>query len=213
MKKILLVMFCAIFVSLISIHATTAYLTDEVGSDNTYTIGNVKITLDETEVDELGVPIENAIRVQNNKYHLMPGYTYIKDPIVTVKSGSSDSYVRILVTINKIEELKKIFGNDFKPEIFVDGWDNEVWKSTSIKENEDNTATYEFRYYKIVNGFENEKSIDKKLEPLFNSFTIPKTINSDQLETIKDLEIVIVGQAIQKQGFDSEDVAWKSFKQ
>lgn len=210
-KKNILFIFCAILVSLISIRVTTAYLTHEVGFSNTYSIGNVKIVLDETDVDELGVPIENAMRVQKNKYHLMPGYTYVKDPIITVKSGSSDSYVRILVTINKIEELKKIFGNDFKPEMLVNGWDNEVWKSVNIIENTDNSNTYEFRYYKIVSGFENERTVDKKLEPLFKSFTLPKTIDDEQLETIKDLEITIVGQAIQTQGFDSEDIAWKSF--
>ena len=174
-------------------------------------IGNIKIVLDETDVDELGVPIENAIRVQNNKYHLMPGYTYVKDPVITVKAGSSDSYIRLLVTINKIEELKKIFGNDFKLEMLVNGWNKEIWKSVDVIDNKDNSNTYEFRYYKIVNGFENDKNVDKKLESLFESFTIPKNINGTQLESIKDLEMVIVGQAIQIQGFDSEDTAWKSF--
>lgn len=210
-KKNILFIFCAILVSLISIQVTTAYLTDEVGASNTYSVGNVKIILDETKVDELGVPIENAMRVQNNKYHLMPGYTYVKDPMITVKAGSSDSYVRILVTINKIEELKKILGNDFEPEMLVNGWNNEIWKRNGIIENENNCNTYEFRYYKVVNGFENEKSVDKKLESLFESFTIPKDIDGKQLETIKELEMVIVGQAIQTQGFDSEDTAWKSF--
>ena len=122
-KKSILMLFFTIFILLFSIGVTVAYLTDEEKLINVYTIGKVSISLNETDVDELGVPIENAKRVYDNQYHLMPGYTYTKDPTITVNAGSNDSYVRLLVTISAIEELNEIFDGSFSPKTLVNGWD------------------------------------------------------------------------------------------
>ena len=84
-KKYLLFIFCAVLISFISVGITTAYLTSMKTEANVFTIGKVVITLDEAEVDELGNKISDN-RVNKNKYHLMPGYTYLKDPTVTVKN-------------------------------------------------------------------------------------------------------------------------------
>ena len=94
-KKTIFIMLFTIFILLFSIGVTVAYLTDEEKTTNVYTIGKVSIALDETDVDELGVPIKDANRVYENQYHLMPGYTYVKDPTITVNAGSNDSHVRI----------------------------------------------------------------------------------------------------------------------
>ena len=126
-KKTIFIILFAIFISFFSISFTVAYLTDEEKSSNVFTIGKVSISLDETDVDELGVPINGADRVIDNYYHLMPGYTYVKDPVVTVNAGSNDSYVRMLVTINKINELNNIFNGEFSPKTLVNGWDSEKW--------------------------------------------------------------------------------------
>ena len=207
-KKSILMMLFTIFFLLISIGFTVAYLTDEEKALNVYTIGKVSISLNETDVDELGVPIENAKRVYDNQYHLMPGYTYVKDPTVTVNAGSSDSYVRLLVTINAIEELNEIFDGEFSPKTLVSGWDSEKWIYTDVYDDGDNSNTYEFRYYKVVNGLDGEN----KLEPLFNSFIVPGDLTKEELAMLKDLNITIIGQAIQNAGFEnSVDDAWKAF--
>lgn len=211
-KKSILMMLFTIFFLLISIGFTVAYLTDEEKALNVYTIGKVSISLNETDVDELGVPIENAKRVYDNQYHLMPGYTYTKDPTITVNAGSNDSYVRLLVTISAIEELNEIFDGSFSPKTLVNGWDSEKWLYTDVYDNGDNSNTYEFRYYKIVNGLDGDKEVANKLEPLFNSFSIPGDLTKEQLAMLKDLEITIIGQAIQKAGFENNvDDAWKAF--
>lgn len=212
-KNIFFIIICAILIPILSVRFTVAFLTSREKIVNTYTIGKIGIILDETDVDELGVPIENAKRVLNNEYHLMPGYTYVKDPAITVKAGSSDAYIRMMVTINKIEELKNIFGNNFKPEMLVNGWDNKIWKSINVIDNENNSYTYEFRYYKILNGYEGDNKVSKMTEPLFNSFIVPESLTGEQLETIKDLKIRVIGQAIQTTGFeDNDNEAWKTFE-
>ena len=70
-KKNIFIILCAILVSVISAHITVAFLTDYKKTANVYTVGKIGITLDETDVDELGVPIEGADRVHDNEYHLI----------------------------------------------------------------------------------------------------------------------------------------------
>lgn len=204
-KKYLTLIFCAVLISIFSVTATLSFLTDQESDVNVFTIGKVSITLDETEVDELGNKISDK-RVLENDYHLMPGYTYLKDPTVTIKNGSNDSYVRILITINNILELKSIYGEDFTPNSIYTDWGTN-WEYVNQKENDDSSITYEYRYKEVVNGLNG----DNKLEPIFKAFNIPAKTTIGQLENLEDLEVEIIGQAIQKSGFSKADEAWNSF--
>lgn len=216
--KALLIVLCVVLLVAGSVMATLAYLTDTDKVVNTVTVGKVDITVDESEVTPDGEPVEGADRVEGNEYHLIPGQTYVKDPTMTVKQGSEDSFVRMLVTINCLSELKAIFGDDFLPENYVSGWDRSIWIPESVTEDAaTNTATYEFRYYKTVDA--SEADADIVLEPLFTSFTLPGEVTGEELATIADLEIVAVGNAIQTLGFaddaaagtTAEDAAWAAF--
>lgn len=204
-KKYLLFIFCAALISFISIKATTAYLTSMKTKVNVFTVGQVKIILDETEVDELGNK-KSDNRVIENKYHLMPGYTYVKDPTVTIKNDSNDAYIRILITLNSIVELKAIYGEDFTPNSIYSNW-GENWTYVGKKENDDKSITFEYRYKEVVNGING----DKKLEPLFTNFTIPGETKQSELESLEELNVKIIAQAIQKSGFENEQEAWNSF--
>lgn len=206
-KKLLLIVFGIMGVIGTSVFTTMAFLTDVDKTSNTYTVGNVDIVLDESNVDELGMLIDND-RVQENEYHLMPGYTYVKDPMITVLNNSDDSYVRILITVNNIDGLKDIYGEDFTLEDIYDGW-SEDWVYNSKDESLENVITYEYRYKKIVNGVDG----DNKLEPIFKNFSIPGETTSLQLEEIQDLKIDVVGQAIQAVGFENADAAWNAFSE
>lgn len=209
-SKIALLALCAVFLVAASIIGTVAYLTDTDSAVNTFTVGNVDITLDEAAVNPDGTVIEGADRVSGNEYHLIPGQTYTKDPTVTVKADSEESYVRMLVTINVYSALKTIFGDDFLPQNYVTGWDNSKWPCYGITENSNDTVTYEFRYYQTVNA--SNSTDDIKLEALFESFTLPgEGVSGDDLESINDLKITVVGHAIQKAGFDTADKAWAAF--
>lgn len=207
--KVLIAALCAVLLVVGSVMGTLAYLTDRQAVVNTFTVGNVDITVDEAPVTPDGEVIPGEDRVEGNEYHLIPGQTYTKDPTMTVKKGSEESYVRMMVTINCISQLRGIFGDGFLPHEYIDGKDSNIWVYNSTVENGDNTVTYEFRYYKTVDAFEATEDI--VLEPLFTSFTIPGELTGEQLATIADLEIRVEGHAIQTASFDSADAAWTAF--
>ena len=105
---------------------TLAYLTDRQEVVNTFTLGDVDIKVDEAPVTPDGKPIVGEDRVDGNEYHLIPGQTYTKDPTMTVLKGSEESYVRMMVTINRISELRAIFGQGFLPHEFIEGKDSNI---------------------------------------------------------------------------------------
>lgn len=209
-SKILLLALCAVLLVAASVVGTLAYLTSQDTVVNTFTVGKVNIVLDETAVTPDGKPINGAARVKENSYHLVPGMTYVKDPRVTVVKGSEESYVRMLVTINCYDALTDIFGKQFLPQYFVSGWDNTTWISTEVIDVDANadTATYEFRYKTTVTP---EADTDLVLDALFDSITVPGSMSADDMDSIKDLKITVVGHAIQAAGFADEDAAWTAF--
>ena len=78
-KKLVLAIVCLLCVCGISVSATLAYLiATPVPVENTFTIGQIDITLDETTGEE---------------YPLIPGATIKKDPKITVKSGSENCFL------------------------------------------------------------------------------------------------------------------------
>lgn len=210
-SKVLLVALCAVLLVAASVMGTLAYLTSQDTVVNTFTVGKVKITLDEAKVKPDGT-LDGNTRVKENSYHLIPGMSYIKDPTMTVVQGSEESYVRMLVTIDHYNELVAIFGSSFLPQNFVEGWDNAVWTSTQVIDVDTaaNTATYEFRY-KDGQTVTPAANADLPLEALFTSLTIPGSVTGSQLETIQGLKISVVGHAIQAAGFADANAAWAEF--
>ena len=207
--KALLVVACALLLVAASVFGTMAYLTSTDEVKNTFTVGKVNITLDEAKVNTDGTLVTPAERVKENSYKLLPGHTYTKDPVLTVKGGSEDAYVRLLVTINKASALKEVFGANFLPQNYVDNtWNAQTWPCVKTTVNSDDTVTYEFRYKEIVEA----KAADQKLDALFKSFTVPGTVNGDQLAKLGGLEIKVIGEAIQAEGFTNANDAWAAFK-
>ena len=207
-KKYIIFVLCGIFIFstiiVFKVNSSYAFLKDVKEIKNTYTVGNISITLDEANVSEHGLVIDEK-RVIQNYYHLMPGYTYVKDPVVTILNGSVDSYIRILIKIDKISILKEIYGENFTLNDLYNNFNpNWIYSGETLI---DDTITYEYRYKTIVNGL-NE---DKKLEPLFDSFTIKNDLTKEQLTNLSNLEIKITAEAIQATGFQDENTAWQSF--
>lgn len=194
-----------------SVFGTMAYLTSTEVVENTFTVGKVALNLDEAAVKPDGT-YETDInqRVEDgNEYHLMPGHTYIKDPTVTVKENSESSYIRMKVTINEQADLDTIFAPDGLPlDTFFEGFDNNKWSYIGdTKDTANDARIYEFRYYKTVAA----PTEDVKLEALFQKIKVPETVTGEQLETITDLKIKVVAEAIQADGFADDDAAWAAF--
>lgn len=218
LRKVLLLACSAVLLVCLSVGATVAYLTDAKTVTNTFTVGQVKITLDEALVNSDGKPVNDknevvtdlaaAKRVDENSYKLMPGHTYTKDPTVTVKAKSEESYVRILVTVSNIEKVKDAFPEFVTDDVFllqhmVSGWDPAVW--TCVNATAD--GKYEFRYKTTVQYSDN----DQKLEPLFTAVVIPQDATNEDLATLETSTITIVANAIQADGFANADAAWSEF--
>ena len=95
---------CALIVVTATVFTTLAYLTDKEAVVNTFTVGNVSISLVETDVDKDGDD-------QSNDYHLLPGKTYQKDPTLTVDAESEESYIRMILTVHNHSAVQAIIDN------------------------------------------------------------------------------------------------------
>jgi len=216
-KKFFITILCVCLFVTASVMATMAFLTDKDSVANTFTVGKIDIALDEADVDADGKLIVDGqgkpvARVKENQYHLIPGQSYIKDPTMTVKKGSDEAYVRLMVTTNCMKELDVIFAKHGPLELtdVFGGYDGTKWTYIGKKENATaNTMTYEFRYHEKVKP---ESGADKVLEPLFTTLMVPGLITKEDLESIKDLEIRVIGHGIQEATFDTADKAWEAFE-
>ena len=209
--KVLLVALCAVLLVAASVAGTLAYLTSQETVVNTFTVGKVDIDLNETKVTPDGVPVPGADRVQENTYHLIPGMTYTKDPRITVRSDSEESYVRMLLTVDHLQELDAAFapsGADLAS-IFVRENDTGNWEYVAtVRDETANTVTYEFRYKQTVKPVEGE---DLVLEPLFDSLVVPTFLSGEDMVAMNEMKITVVGHAIQAAGFANTDAAWAAF--
>ena len=183
-KKLTAIFLCVALVAIAVVGASLAYFTDTDSATNTFTVGNVKITLDEAKVNTDGTPVTPAERVKANEYKLLPGHTYNKDPMVTVLNGSEASYIKMTVTFSKASALDAIFAPTGAELISIfNGYDSANWiyKGNTKDANAD-TRTYEFWYKETVGA----PTADVALDALFDSITVPGTITNEQLATISE---------------------------
>ena len=106
------------------------------------------------------------------------------------------------------DKLQAALGQDFLPETVVTGWDSALWPCVATVNNGDGSYTYEFRYAQTVETMDGK---DLELKPLFTSFTVPGKLTGAQMQTLKDVKIVVEGHAIQANPFTTADEAWAAF--
>ena len=213
-KKYIPFIISLIVVAFVGVAITVAYFTDTDKSVNVFTVGNVDITLSETKVNQNGEVSEENERVKENQYHLIPGHEYTKEPIITITAGSEEAHIRALITLTNYKELKEIFGNDFTLTDLISGLDETTWLFEKETINNDNTVTYEYRYYKTESGFVEEEEVSKDLTPIFNKVIIPGEITNQEIAKLESFEITIIAEAIQDSGFNGNaDAAWSAFEE
>lgn len=237
--KPLLTLCCALLLVAAGVFGTLAYLTGTDTVNNTFTVGNVKITLDEAKVTTDGTPVEGADRAKANEYHLLPGHTYTKDPTVTVEEGSDLSYVRMKVTFNNATDIIALCTD---PEFAEDGptgvenayplirmvnfveanaakWDGII--PDNMVDTEEMLANAKYfvydkttdtlTYYFYYNETVAAPDGDVVLPVLFDKVTLPEWVTSDQLATLENFQITVVAEAIQADGFADAGAAWAAF--
>lgn len=189
-RKALLLGVCAVLLVTASVLGTIAYLTSTDAVTNTFTVGNVTITLDEAKVDEKGKEIigEGAARVKANAYKLVPGQEYTKDPTVHVAAGSEDCYVFVKVE-NGIANLEATGNTTIAKQMETQGW--------SLVTGETNIYAYKNT---VAAG------TDVKV---FESFKIADDANTKtEWNSITNAQVKITAYAIQKDGFNDANAAW-----
>ena len=184
LRKILLTITCAMLLVALTVGATYAYLTSTASVQNTFTVGNVIITMDETDVDN-STPDKD--RDTANSYHLLPGQTYTKDPIVHVDPVSENCWVFIKVD----NQLANIEGeNTIAKQIRANGW----------KELDGVPGVY---YQSYTKG---QKDKDLKT---FAEVQIAATVDNDTLAGYNNNTVTINAYAIQADGIGTAAEAWK----
>lgn len=218
-KKAMLMTLCAIILVVATVFGTMAYLTSTDKVTNTFTVGNVKITLDEAKVNPDGSPVEGAARVKANSYKLLPGHTYTKDPTIHVDAASEDCFIRAKVTLTNAKEWIAIATKyaDNKVENIIKGTDDNIWwVSQPVVDETANTVTYTFVYKNESHTDELGKRIwtstDSKDLVLFNEIAIPGGLTNDELKSVGASKITVVAEAIQADGFKNADEAWAAFE-
>ncbi len=237
-SKALLLTLCAVLLIAASVLGTMAYLTSSAEVKNTFTVGKVEIKLDEAKVTADGIPVEGADRVTANSYKLMPGTTYTKDPTVTVKAGSEESYVRMKVTFNNAKEIIALCTDpEFADEVtgvenafplirmvnFVKAnaakWDGIIPDNMVDTEDMLGNAKYfaydktadTLTYYFYYNETVGAPNGDVKLPVLFDSITVPEWATGEQLAKLNNFQITVVAEAIQAGSFANAGAAWAAF--
>ena len=185
LRRILLTLACAVLLVSLSVGATLAYLTSTTDVvTNTFTVGNVKITLDEADVTVLGVK-ETENRVTENDYHLLPAHSYIKDPTVHIDDESEDCWLFVKVT-NDIADIED--ATTIADQMKVLGW-TKVDGETNV-----------YAYKEIVSAGEDVV--------VFNSFKIKGTVTKEELAAYDEKTITVQAYAVQADGLASAAAAW-----
>ena len=175
MKKSLITMLVALcLVAALGVGATLAYFTSTTGEvKNTFTIGNVTIGLTEY--------VDGAEKKTGFEYEsVIPGQTYSKEPVVTVKANSEDCY--LFVKVVNDNELITLENSNLNAN---GGW-------TAL----DGVADV---YYRTV-----DKAAADTAFTLFDSVKISG--DADENSTFTD--ITIQAYAIQKAGFETPAAGW-----
>ena len=195
-KKVLLLALCAVLLVGATIAGTLAFLTDTDEVKNTFTVGNVMITLDEKDVDDDdnkddNVTVDNVVRDKANTYHLVPGVTYEKDPTVHVQANSEDSYLFVKIT-SSIDAY--IDTTNIENQLDQNGW-NKLDGDAGV-------------WYQSYTKTDSVKDVE-----VFEAFTVLNNANNvDGWNEIApdDSKIEVVAYAIQSETFASAEAAWNA---
>lgn len=217
-KKIVALLVAAVLLVTTTVAVTVAYmssLTDVV--TNTFTSGNVTITLDEADVNietketvdgkeettveyvawvkdnEKVATRAEADRVKANVYKLYPNKTYQKDPTVHVGATSEDCYVFIKV-VNGIENLEA--DTTIAAQMATNGW--------AVLD----AVNYPGVYY--YNGTKATNAVVSAGEDLvvFETFTVKSDIDATGLAAYSTASVNITAYAVQAETFTSVTDAW-----
>lgn len=210
-KKILALCLCVALAATAIVGASLAYFTDTKTATNTFTMGDVKIKLDETNVND-----PEGDRVTSNEYNVYPGAVVTKDPIVH-NIGKNGAYIRAIVNVSNWMNLVTAYYPDFKATFPNDDYNaalnllvgtlGEGWSVVGVEAGDVFTigqfdAKFILKYDGVLAAGENTPA-------MFQTVTIPAGIDNANANSFD--EVKVVAQAIQADGFDTWEDAFAAF--
>ncbi|MBQ3534426.1 MAG: hypothetical protein IJA56_04645 [Clostridia bacterium] len=226
-KKIVALCLVICMLAIAIVGGTLAYFTDTKTVENTFTAGQVAITLDEAKVkkdDTTGNLVKDGdARISGNaigitplatqNYHLFPAMTIVKDPTITV-GGSESAYVAAKVTVTgNIYDLVGVTGYDNIDitQIASGGLMEEAatqdfnWNGLSMVYKNDTYAIYQDadkgnNTWTLYIFMEGAQAVGTKIT-LFDTLTINKDWDNAEMAKINGMKINVEAYATQTNGF------------
>lgn len=160
----------------VAVGGTIAWLTAETAPVvNTFTVGDINITLTETwNTDTDGDEVNDAWSAQ-----LIPGFTYKKDPVVTVKANSVDCYLFV-----KFEESEGL--SDYLT--YTSNLEENGWTQGQKNDIPSNV------WYRIVNTSDADQSWEMLAN---NQVSVSDTLTKDDMPESGDLSLTYTAYACQ----------------
>ena len=214
-KSILMAAIAVMLVAVLVVGGTLAYFTDTKSATNTFTVGDVKIKLDESNVND-----PDGDRVTSNEYTgVFPGIQYKKDPVVT-NTGKNGAYVRAVVTIENGMNWMGLYNENVwtapQAEAFMklicnkmgDGWSLEDYDYVTNAERGSTDFVAVLKYDGVL-------ATGKATTAMFENIMLPADATTNDITTRVAqngvFHIDVVAQAIQADGFTSWNDAFKAF--
>lgn len=186
-KKFLItlsVVVCAILLVVGSIAGTVAYLTSTKTVTNTFTVGDVAITMTETDVDGSTSGQAGTGRDIANEYKLIPGKTYTKDPVIYVDADSESCYLFVKITNGMAAIETTVEADTVIGQMKAKGW-VAFNAAAGI-------------YYKTT-------AVNAGAEvSVFDTVTVSDTVDNATLTTYDGSELIVVAYAIQAEGLTAD---------
>lgn len=237
-KKLLMTLtitLCAVALVVGSVVGTIAYLRSTAYVTNVFTYGKVLVTLDEAAIADDGFSLKSDLTERNsigNKYKLLPGVTYTKDPIIHVDKDSEETYLFLRVEngLAEIEaETATVDSNGdgvatnktVHDQLTENGWvlmnqDNETWGFDTYG---NGTNIYCYMPSKLPGAPENTpdtvmpNDVDNIDVKTFDTFTIKTNLKLEDLTAYTSKSVVVVVYAVQAEGLPAVEKAANVFKQ
>lgn len=208
-KRFVAILLCVTLVALAAIGATFAYLTDTKSVNNTFTMGNVKITLDETNVND-----PTGDRVTSNAYNVYPGAVVTKDPIVH-NTGKNAAYIRATINVENWMNNCAAYYPEFGIAYPSAGYEQSLlllvdalgdgWSIVGVEAGK----PFEMGNFsaKFILKYDGTLASGADTAAMFNKVKVPAGIkNGNDFGAI-----TVVAQAIQADGFDTWEAAFAAY--
>lgn len=197
-KKITAIALVVCLVAVAVVGGSLAYFTDEEKATNTFTVGNVDITLTEPEWDA-------ALKEDATAATLIPGRVIAKDPTITVEETSQRAYTFMKVELSN--DFAKLIA-DYATAQKID-LTNETemkaligkWFSSTVQPK---IMEYSLTENYVILGVLSPKDPGESVT-YFDAITVPAEVVGSMIKADGTYKIYITAYAIQAEGFEGKN--------